>query len=225
MLKAKLKQITDSILKNITLYMVIFLVTYAALPILSPLMFKIGLNPIGHGIQFIYRVFCHQRVERSAYLFGEGSLVQFYSVDELKEIGAIPNINPYTSMTEWADEFFAYPFWGNDEIGYKMAYCIRDFGLYSALAIASVILYVYMEKKKKIVKFPWQFIVLMLAPMILDGFFQMYVEYVGFPGVSEALQIAYISNIPKRIITGALFGVGFSFLIIPALKESAEYVL
>lgn len=208
----------------ITRFMVIFLVVYAILPILSPIAYKVGVPEVGTAIQFVYRIFCHQRVDRSAFLFGEKGLVNFYSITDLKEVGYLPEINPHAPTRSLSRIYFAYPYYGNEEIGYKMPYCIRDFGLYTALAFTAVFSLIYMEKNKKIIKLPWVLLIGLMLPMALDGIFQTYVEIFGFPYLSQDLLVAYVVNIPKRVITGALFGIGFGLAVIPLLKESADMI-
>ncbi len=226
-------KILEKIFSNVTIIIVSFLVIYATLPILSPIAFKLGYYKVGKGIQFTYRAFCHQAVERSLYLFADGNeeknlepaIAQFYNVEDLKRYGVIPETS-YPENVSWSFKFLGYPYWGNEEVGYKVAYCIRDTGLYTGIAISSVVTYVILQRKKREgeniqeVKVPaWIYAVLML-PMALDGGFQTLAEYAKFTFVPQA----YVDNIPKRIITGVLFGMGFGIFIVINLQKSAEVV-
>ncbi len=226
-------KILEKLISNVTVIIISFLVIYATLPILSPIAFKLGYYEVGKGIQFTYRAFCHQAVERSLYLFADGieskdldpAIAKFYTVYELKEYRVIPR-NSYPEGVSWTFKFLGYPYWGNEEIGYKVAYCIRDTGLYTGIAISSVITYIILQKKKKkgediqVIKIPaWIYAVLML-PMALDGGFQTLAEYARFTFVPEA----YVDNIPKRIITGVLFGIGFGIFIVVNLQKSSDIV-
>lgn len=205
----------------------IFLIIYALLPIFSPIAFKFGVPQIGQSIQFIYRIFCHQRVERSMFLFAEDSLVRFYSIEELKEIGYLPKEgNALTYGQNW--EIYQYPYWGNEQIGYKVAFCIRDQGLYLALAITSLLIYLNYKKNGKIIWLKWYWILLLCFPMIFDGVFQTIVELFG-PNLfgeiyNPTFANMYIENIDKRWLSGMLFGIGFGFIVMPNLLDSANYL-
>ena len=73
--------------KNYPVYIVILLVfLYVFIPFLAPIFFKLGYSNIGEDINNVYVEFCHQRVERSVFLFGENGLVKKYSVQELKDL-------------------------------------------------------------------------------------------------------------------------------------------
>lgn len=201
---------------------IVFMTLYAVLPILSPIAFELGAEKLGKGIQVLYRGFCHQAVERSLFLFPEGSeFARFYSVEELKELNYIPE-ESYSGNAPWSVEHIGFPFWGNDQIGYKVAYCIRDIALYTALAITMIVVHIIYGKnrRKDIDKLEiplWLYGVLIL-PMAIDGVFQTIIEYVRLDFVPDG----YVDNIPKRIVTGALFGIGFGLFIIVSLKKSVK---
>lgn len=190
--------------KYITEIIVVFLCLYALLPFLSPILLLNDSNSaLGQGIQRVYSVLCHQKVERSLFLGGQKP---FYTLKELKNIGYI----------EEDKSVYGFPYWGNEQIGYKVAFCIRDVGLYGGLAITSLILVFTM--KNKVRKFSWKLILLLILPMVIDGVFQTLAEIFLFPWVP----VAYIEDIPKRIITGLLFGIGSALFLIPNLKESSN---
>jgi uncharacterized membrane protein len=206
---------------------IIFLFVYALLPFVSPIAFKLGNDSIGIGIQNIYRIFCHQRVERSMFLFAEDGLVKYYTIDELKEIGYL---NRQTKPSLYGDgwELYQYPYWGNEKIGYKVAYCIRDVGLYLGLAFTCLFLYLYITRTGKNIWLKWYWILLLCIPMMFDGVFQTFVEILGkhmMGGLYDpSWVVPYIANIPKRWISGLLFGIGFGFIVMPNLIDSAESI-
>src|SRR3989304_3635349 len=89
---------------------VVFWFTYLFLPFLAPILLKLGYSSTANFIYSVYSFLCHQRAERSMFLFGEKVS---YSVDDLKEIGI--------------DNFLeSRSFRGNDDIGFKVAFCFRD---------------------------------------------------------------------------------------------------
>ena len=108
-------------------------------------------------------------------------------------------------------------YWGNEEIGYKVAFCIRDIGIYLALALTGLFLVIFMNVKKKIVKVHWSIILLLMLPMALDGIFQFIVMYFDIAWVPEA----YLLSMHKKLITGALFGIGAALFVFPNLKDAS----
>jgi uncharacterized membrane protein len=179
---------------------------YLGVAFLAPLAFHLGYNNVGVGINNFYENFCHQRVERSLYLFGEKP---FYTVEELKELSAIPQ----TTTSNQFPEYYGHDLYGNSEIGYKVAICIRDIAMYGSLAIVSTFLYLLSKKKK--INIGNTLIILLLLPMILDGLFQVFSE--NF--LTETIPLWYINSIGKRVITGGLFGTGLAILIIRELTK------
>lgn len=202
--------------------MISLLVLYAILPFVSPIAFKLGFNGVGEGIQNIYHVFCHQRVERSIFLFGEDALIAFYTVQELKDDDDIPQYNLDAPIPIWTTTYFGYPYWGNEKIGYKVAFCLRDVGLYWSLAITSIIAYWWIKKNNRNINVSWKYLVLLMIPMAVDGTFQTIVEAFGVPGLSQQFITSYIANMPKRIITGGLFGIGFGLFMVKNLYKATS---
>lgn len=201
----------------LTLFIILFAGAF-----LSPLLFKLGLDGPAELIQSIYRIFCHQRVERSLFLFGEDKIAAFYSLDELRSLGAIPDYNPYIplSYAQHSRELYQYPYWGNEQVGYKVAFCIRDVGMYLGIIIGGLSYFIYYHKTKNLKKFKFVYLLILMLPMALDGGFQTLAELFNLNWVSSE----YIDNIPKRIITGLLFGLGFSLFVFPLLKENVTMV-
>ncbi len=195
--------------KYITEVVLFFLFIYAFLPILSPILFSY--NPdseLAIGIQKVYSHFCHQRVDRSIFLFGGEDSQFFYSLDELRERNYLPKD---------VEGIFGHTYWGNEEIGYKVAFCVRDVALYSAFVLSGFFLVIYMNRMKKIPRFHWLLLLSLVLPMAVDGVFQTVVSIFEFPWVPEF----YMESIAKRIITGVLFGVGVSMWIFTNLKDSS----
>jgi uncharacterized membrane protein len=196
--------------KNITEIMLVFLLFYAITPFLSPVLFS--MNPdsvVAKNIQNIYTLFCHQRPQSSLFLFGGENSQHFYTLEELKELSFVPKDSLVSSGAGY---------WGNEEIGYKVAYCIRDIGIYSALSLIGLLLVIFMNVKKKIVKVHWSVILFLMLPMALDGIFQFFVMFFDISWIPEA----YLLSMIKKLITGALFGIGGALLIFPNLKDASR---
>ena len=85
-----------------------------------------GAPQIGKWIYVLYAPACHQLPQRSFFLFGSQTL---YSVEELWALGLIPDTNLLTLKQ----------FLGSVEVGFKMALCQRDIGLYGGLFVGGLI--------------------------------------------------------------------------------------
>jgi uncharacterized membrane protein len=202
----------EKVFRKIPILVLMFMWVYVLGAFVSPVAYSLGNEEVGRGASIFYEQFCHQRVERSAFLFGQDPSL-FYSIDELKEFEAIPQVNPYVENQEYP-EYFGHGLDGNEEIGWKVSFCIRDIALYLALAVTSTVLY-FLKKKVNIPV--WVYIIL-FAPMVVDGVFQSIVTTLEW----EAIPIEYVNNIPKRIITGVMFGTGFGLFVYGYLIEAVN---
>lgn len=182
----------------------ISLLTYTFIPILSPILFKLGFDRPAWWIQTAFRFLCHQRPERSIFLFGEKFT---YSLSELKDYGYQPRP-------------LGYPFVGNNKIGYKIAFCTRDLFMYSFMSLAGIFVSFY----KKRVKIKWWVVALMIIPMMADGITQFISEILiisqGNSGDVTLANPFYLSNNLTRAITGGFFGIGIGLFLISELKEA-----
>ncbi|MBN2100619.1 DUF2085 domain-containing protein [Candidatus Dojkabacteria bacterium] len=200
-----MKTIFKKLYRNLHWIIVIFLFLYTLIPILSPVLFHFGYYRSAWWIQTIYRFLCHQRPERSLFLFGEKIS---YSLNELEKLGY------NTKVT-------GYPFVGNEYIGYKIAFCTRDTFIYGLMTITGFI--TNLSKKKISVKY-WV-VILLVLPMILDGTIQFISEflYLGQDTFNLTVQHPfYLSNNLNRAITGGLFGTGIGLVIFPELKTATR---
>ncbi|MDD3661612.1 MAG: DUF2085 domain-containing protein [Candidatus Dojkabacteria bacterium] len=185
-----------------------FLLIYTVLPFLSPVFLKYGPERAGWYIQTIYRFTCHQRAERSFFLFGENFT---YSLTELRFNG-------------YEGDLSGFPFVGNEEIGYKVAFCTRDVALYGSMAVAGFI--VSLRKKK--LSIPWWALAIGAVPMILDGGVQFISEFIFISQESLGLQLAkpwYLSNNETRTITGMLFGLSLGLFLFSEIRSALAETL
>jgi uncharacterized membrane protein len=165
---------------------------YVGIAFLAPVLLKNGYSGMATTIYEVYERFCHQRVERSIFIFGESS---FYRVQDLKEDGFIPS----NSESDSYPEYFGHDYNGDENVGYKVAICIRDVALYLSFAIVLLVLSV---KGTKV--YPWWLVIGLIAPIFLD---------VGIQAIFETLRLqggylSFINNLSKRVITGLLAGIG-----------------
>ncbi|MEA3357302.1 MAG: DUF2085 domain-containing protein [Patescibacteria group bacterium] len=195
------KKIFEWVLSNFHLLLAIFITIYTVIPILSPILLHFGFTRPGWWIQTTFRIFCHQRPERSIFLFGEKLT---YSLSELINNGYWSSI-------------FGYPFVGSERIGYKVAFCIRCTFLYGTLAATGLVT----SLSRKIIKISWWTPVLLILPMTLDGTMQFLSEATFIAQDKLELELAkpyYLSNNLTRAVTGGLFGLGIGLFIFSQLK-------
>jgi uncharacterized membrane protein len=206
-MKELFKKIFNTVINNLHIVIAAFLLLYTIIPVLSPILFKVGLDRYGWWIQTVYRLFCHQRPERSIFLFGDKLT---YSLEEL-------NANGYNS------QLLGYRFIGNSHIGYKIAFCTRDLFIYSTMALSGFLV----AALKKQIKLKWWVFVLLIIPMILDGSIQFISEFLYLTQESTSITLAepfYLSNNLTRAITGSLFGLGVGLLIHSELKKAVKEI-
>jgi uncharacterized membrane protein len=157
---------------------------YVGLPVLAPVLMNVGLTAPAKAIYFVYRPACHQRPERSYFLGGSRVL---YSAEELEAAGVDPISRDI----------------GNEQIGYKVAFCERDVAIYGSIAVTGML---FGLVRRRLRPLPILVYVLFCLPMFVDGGLQL----VG----------AYESNWALRSITGGLFGFGSVWFAYPYMEEA-----
>jgi len=88
-------------------------------------------------------------------------------------------------------------------LGHQLGLCARNFSIYTAMFIGSLI---FVLTKKRMTGIPWWLWMLMMAPMALDGTTQMV-------GLRESDWIL-------RVVTGTLFGAGNILFALPMMQKS-----
>ena len=179
--------------KLLFLFSVLILI-YVGIAFSAPFILKKGNYILGNGIYEVYERFCHQRVERSLFLFGRQS---FYSVQELKEEAFISPI----SKTNTYLEYFGHKYNGNETVGYKVAICIRDIALYTTLGFVGLFISLSPLGKRR---FSMALVVILTAPIFIDVFIQMIIKFIKL----DPIPYFFLDNVPKRIFTGILAGIG-----------------
>ncbi|MFK7802197.1 MAG: DUF2085 domain-containing protein [Anaerolineae bacterium] len=220
----------DKIILSIAKYWLLYLNTiiglYVGLPILAPVLMKLGLTGAARTIYTIYSPMCHQSASRSFFLFGEQiaypSDVAGTSYTPLQSYaGSIPE---FTGVD--LDNFFEFfsaarVFVGNAQLGYKMALCERDIAIYFMIFLMGVIYAIVRQRRE--VK-PMRFIVFLiffLAPIGWDGFSQLFGYFFEFLGGDGLQSIFYVRESTPliRTGTGALFGTGVVWLVYPHIAQ------
>jgi uncharacterized membrane protein len=190
-----------------------------ALPWLAPAFMRTGWEEAGRAIYSVYSFLCHQLPQRSFFLFGERLT---YSLPEIQ-----------AAWQTTSDPLILRQFIGTQEMGYKVAWSDRMVSLYTSIPLAAVI---WWPLRKRLRALPlWGFALLTL-PVILDGGSHMVSDLSGIGAgfratnawltqlTSNALPIEFYAgdawgsfNSIMRLITGALFGLGFVWAAFPRL--------
>lgn len=132
----------------------LFFLLYVGLPVLAPVLQRLGYSRLAGVIYAAYRPFCHQRPDRSFFLFGESAC---YSPEELALLLGESGVWPR--------------YVGGPGIGYKVAICQRDVAIYATMFVAGVVFH-FLRKRLRPLRAK-EFVILML-PMAVDGLGQLF---------------------------------------------------
>jgi len=205
----------------------IFIAIYVGLPILAPVLLQAGATRPARLIYTIYSPLCHQMASRSFFLFGEQPVyprelagTNFTPIEAY--MPAIPEFaNASTDPAEWTSFILpARRFVGNQQMGYKMALCERDMAIYGFVLVGGL-LYGLLRRRINIKPLPvWAFLLFGLGPIALDGFSQLFSQYLAAlaPGL-QAMPLRESTPL-YRTLTGALFGFSLVWLTYPHIDQS-----
>ncbi len=205
---------------------------YVAFPILAPVLMNAGVEGPARVIYKVYSPLCHQMTQRSFFLFGEQSAYpREIAGTDLKPIEAYTDTIPEFSDVDEGDwpAFFlaARRFVGNEQMGYKMALCERDIGIYGFVLIGGLV-YAMLRKRLKIRPLPFVlFVIIGIGPIAIDGFSQLISYWVTPTGGGQASGfLAWVQSIfplrestpTLRALTGGLFGFTLAWLAYPQVE-------
>ena len=188
------------------------LALYVFLPLLAPVMMKLGQVEPANTIYKLYRPLCHQLAYRSFFLFGE-------QVHYPLEVPAGSDRLTYSQISGNSGENIqlASKFVGNERAGYKIALCQRDVAIYGSLLLFGIVFALTGRKLKPLLW--WLWILLAIGPMGLDGVWQLV----------SSLQLPFLSWLPVhestpflRVLTGAAFGWFTAWFGIPTIEETVS---
>lgn len=195
----------------------LFILLYFGLPILAPVLMKIGAPLPANVIYTIYKPLCHQFGFRSFYLFGEQA---YYPLAE----AGIPGVQTFEQVTGISDvhdpnsisRLNARQHIGDENVGYKMALCERDMAIYGGIFLFGI---VYALTNRRIKPLHWiAWILIGMAPIGLDGFSQLFSQ-MEWTWLSSILP--YRESTPfLRVLTGGLFGIATAWFAYPYMEES-----
>lgn len=185
-----------------------FVFLYVGIPFSAPIFMKAGANGPANLIHKIYSPMCHQLAYRSWFLFGE----QYAYPSEAAGL----SLQSYEEATglDPNDLRAGREFIGNEQLGYKVALCQRDTGIYGGMLLAGLVFGIFRKRARPLPMKIW--FLLGILPMALDGGTQL---LASFP---IAIFARRESSPILRLITGGLFGVMNVWFAFPYLEESME---
>lgn len=211
----------------------VLVLIYVGLPILAPVLMNAGVEGPARVIYTMYKPMCHQMTQRSFFLFGEQyAYPRAVAGTDLQPIEAyIGDIDEFEDVApdNWPAFFAAARrFVGNEQLGYKIALCERDIGIYGFVLIGGLV-FGLLRYRIKVRPLPLiLFIIIGLGPIALDGFSQLF-SYWALPidGSEPSGFMATISNLLPlrestplmRLATGALFGFMLAWLAYPQVEK------
>lgn len=184
---------------------------YVGLPVLAPVLMKAGLPNVARPIYGLYGGVCHQLGFRSWFLFGKQSIYPRASA----QMPGFITFQEATGLDENDTQQFlaARDFIGNEQLGYKVAFCQRDIAIYGAM-LAFGLLFAVTGRCLRALPW-WAWVLIGIAPVAIDGFSQLLSQFPGF-NLWE-----YRESTPLlRTLTGALFGFTTAWFGFPLLEES-----
>lgn len=197
---------------------------YVGLPFLAPVFMNWGLEFPARAIYGIYSFLCHQLPQRSYFIFGQ----QFtYSLSEIQPVW--PDIANMRILRQ---------FIGTPAMGWKVAWSDRMVSMYTSILIFGLLWYPF---RRHLRAMRWQGWIVLLLPMVLDGFTHMASDLAGlgqgFRDTNAWLAALTNSALPAtfyageawgsfnsimRLVTGGLFGIGVVWFGFPYLDEYFE---
>jgi uncharacterized membrane protein len=179
---------------------------YVGLPFLAPVFMKVGMEGPANLIYTAYSPLCHQFSFRSFFMFGPQP---FYEASD--PVWQTVGIDPFDMVARFAAKAFV----GNEQMGFKVAYCERDVAIYGAIFLGGLIFGLVRSRGIRIK--PLNFIVYAIVgigPIAFDGFSQLFSQQpFNWLPMRESTPLF-------RVLTGSLFGLMNVWLAFPYLEES-----
>ena len=192
---------------------------YVGLPFFAPVLMKAGVTAPAMIIYRGYGFVCHQLAYRSWFLFGEQAaypraLAQVDGLVPFEETTGLSGANTN------ADLFAARNFIGNEQVGYKVAFCERDVGIYAGLLLFGVVFALTGKRIPPLHAILW--LVIGLGPIGLDGFSQLLSQ----PPLNNFFLFNWLplreSTPFLRSLTGGIFGLTTGWFGYPLVEETMQ---
>jgi uncharacterized membrane protein len=179
---------------------------FVGLPFLAPVLMKAGATGPAQAIYRVYSPLCHQLAFRSWFLFGEQAAYP-------RAVANLPatSYGQATGLDE-NDYLAAKRFVGNEQLGYKVAFCQRDIAIYLGILAAGMGFALVRRRLRPPSMLMWALVG--IVPLALDGVSQLVSAFPGYPfGVRESTPLL-------RTMTGLLFGISCVWLAYPHAEQA-----
>ncbi|MBQ6502872.1 MAG: DUF2085 domain-containing protein [Flexilinea sp.] len=177
---------------------------YIGLAVLAPRLMISGHETAGKVIYKVFHFLCHQYPWRSWFLGGE----QAYYPLSFSDCEGMLSIDEAAGMQ--LAEIDPRSFYGNPQMGYKMAACQRDIAIYGAMCIFCLVFFL---SKNRMHRVDWRLWLLFgVLPMAFDGLWQLGSQVLPLLPLRESTPF-------MRTVTGALFGFFTCWYLLPTLEK------
>ena len=185
-------------------FVFIFYIGMSALP---PFLMAGGHTESGELVYRGFHFLCHQYPWRSWFIGGEQTHYPLLH----SEASGSKTIEEASGML--LSEMKPRTFYGTPEMGYKMAVCQRDVGIYGSMALFSLLFFLSGNRIKRV---DWRLWLLVgVLPMAVDGIWQLASQVIPALPFRESTPLL-------RTLTGVLFGFFTCWYLLPALEGSLE---
>lgn len=200
--------------------MLVFVLT----PFLAPLAMHQGWTLLGKIIYTLYSPFCHQLPQRSWFLFGAHFTYPLTYIAQVAGSG---------------DPVQLRSFYGSPTMGWKVAWSDRMVSFYGMIPLFGLLYLMWRRIRPSFGPISWRMLVLLLAPMFVDGFTHMLndifygVSGAGFRDSNHWLAWMTLDTYPAfyagdqfgtfnwwmRLLTGVLAAWGVALFLFPWLEK------
>lgn len=186
---------------------------YVGLSFLAPVFMKVGWTAPANAIYRSYSLVCHNLGYRSWFLFGEQAAYP-RSAAEVEGLATFEQATGLSAGSSTEELFAARRYVGNEQLGYKVAFCERDVAIYSGILLFGLL---FAASGKRIRPIHWTvWILIGIGPIALDGFSQLLSQ----PPFSLW---AYRESTPLlRTLTGLIFGIMTAWYGFPIVAETMQ---
>lgn len=180
---------------------------------LPPLLEKLSFHGVARSLYWFYGFFCHQLAFRSLFLFGR----QWVYPRELAGLEGLSTFGEATGINE-GDIFAARDYIGEPILGFKVALCERDLGMYIGIVLFGWLFTIFRKKFKSLPIWAW--LVFALIPIGLDGGTQL-LSQLPIGWIQSFLPMRESTPL-LRSFTGFIFGFGTAWMTFPVIHAGMK---
>ncbi len=186
---------------------------YVGLSFLAPVFMKAGWTGPANVIYRSYSFVCHNLGYRSWYLFGEQAAYPREAAG-IESLRTFEEVSGLTATNSTTDLLASRRFVGDDQLGFKVAFCERDVAIYTGILLFGL---VFAATGRRIKSLHWvMWLLIGIGPIGIDGFSQLLSQ----PPFNL---LDYRESTPfLRTFTGFLFGLTTAWYGYPIVAETMQ---